>query len=110
MKGLKIILACLVLLMVTVLNTKGRQPVPHRVGGGIFTWKPNVNFTDWAIHQQFYVGDWFFCVYFGFNKQLYTVVQVNRTSYDNCIDENFINNITKEVRMRSISEAKHFTS
>ena len=58
MKDLKIINAWLVLLMVTVLNTENRQPVLHRVGGGRFTWKPNVNFTDWAIHEQFYVGDW----------------------------------------------------
>ncbi|XWS53248.1 hypothetical protein CRYUN_Cryun11dG0141400 [Craigia yunnanensis] len=82
MKGLKIILACLVLLMVTVLNTESGQPVLHRVGGGRFIWKPNVNFTDWAIHEQFYVGDW---LYFGFNKQLYTILQVNKTSYDSYI-------------------------
>ncbi|XP_022754195.1 lamin-like protein [Durio zibethinus] len=102
----KIILACLVLLMVTVVNTESRQPVLHRVGGGRFTWKPNVNFTDWAIHEQFYVGDW---LYFGFNKQLYTVLEVNKTSYRDCIDENFIKNITKGGRdVFNLTEAKPY--
>ncbi|XVF05657.1 hypothetical protein REPUB_Repub05bG0191500 [Reevesia pubescens] len=105
MKGLKTILARL-LLMVTVLNAESRQPVLHRVGGGRFTWRPHVNFTDWAIHEQFYVGDW---LYFGFNKQLYNVLQVNKTSYDNCIDENFIKNITKGGRdVFNLTEAKPY--
>ncbi|XWS28941.1 hypothetical protein CRYUN_Cryun25bG0114900 [Craigia yunnanensis] len=106
MKGLKIILACQVLLLLTVLNTESRQPVLHRVGGGRFTWKPNVNFTDWAIHEQFYVGDW---LYFGFNKKLYTVLQVNKTSYDSCIGENFIKNIKKGGRDAfNLTEAKPY--
>ncbi|MBA0622831.1 hypothetical protein Godav_008334 [Gossypium davidsonii] len=73
--------------MVTVENTHSRKPVLHRVGGGRYSWKPNVNFTDWAIDEQFFVGGW---LYFGFNKQLYSVMQVNETSYTNCIEENFI--------------------
>ncbi|WRX31964.1 Phytocyanin domain - like 10 [Theobroma cacao] len=106
MKGLKIILAFLVLQMVSVLITECRQPVLHRVGGGRFTWKPNVNFTKWAIHEQFYVGDW---LYFGFNKQLYTVLQVNETCYDNCIDKDFIKNITKGGRdVVNLTEAKPY--
>ncbi|TYI26356.1 hypothetical protein ES332_A05G109300v1 [Gossypium tomentosum] len=67
--------------MVTVENTESRESVLHRVGGGRYSWKPNVNFTD-----------------FGFNKQSYSVLQVNETSYPNCIEENFINNITKGGR------------
>lgn len=123
MKRIQMKLACLLLLMmVTVDNTESREPVLHRVGGGRYSWKPNVNFTDWAIHEQFIVGDWlckFFLtqsttfhqfslfevkipfvrsVDFGFNKQLYSVLQVNETSYANCIEENFINNITKGGR------------
>ncbi|XVE79729.1 hypothetical protein DITRI_Ditri14bG0080300 [Diplodiscus trichospermus] len=106
MKGFKIILVRLVLLMVTVLNTECRQPVLHRVGGGRFTWKPNINFTDWAIHEDFYVGDW---LYFGFNKQLYTVLQVNKTSFESCNGENFIKNITKGGRdVFNLTEAKPY--
>ncbi|TYJ33499.1 hypothetical protein E1A91_A05G107500v1 [Gossypium mustelinum] len=70
--------------MVTVENTESRESVLHRVGGGRYSWKPN-----------FFVGDW---LYFGFNKQSYSVLQVNETSYPNCIEENFINNITKGGR------------
>ncbi|TYH16321.1 hypothetical protein ES288_A05G108100v1 [Gossypium darwinii] len=75
--------------MVTVENTESRESVLHRVGGGRYSWKPNVNFTGWAIHEY---------VNFGFNKQSYSVLQVNETSYPNCIEENFINNITKGGR------------
>ncbi|KAL1168832.1 hypothetical protein V6Z11_A05G108100 [Gossypium hirsutum] len=75
--------------MVTVENTESRESVLHRVGGGRYSWKPNVNFTGWAIHEY---------VDFGFNKQSYSVLQVNETSYPNCIEENFINNITKGGR------------
>ncbi|GMI92094.1 early nodulin-like protein 20 [Hibiscus trionum] len=81
--------------MVTPEKTESREPVLHRVGGGRFSWKPNVNFTDWSIHEQFFVGDW---LYFGFNRQLYSVLQVNQTSYDNCIEQDFIKNITKGGR------------
>ncbi|KAL4332698.1 hypothetical protein GQ457_07G034230 [Hibiscus cannabinus] len=96
MKGFLIKLTCLLLLLlVTAEKTESREPVLHRVGGGRFSWKPNVNFTDWAIHEQFFVGDW---LYFGFNRQLYSVLQVNQTSYDNCIEQDFIYNITKGGR------------
>ncbi|KAL1098519.1 hypothetical protein V6Z11_D05G105500, partial [Gossypium hirsutum] len=49
--------------MVTVENTHSREPVLHRVGGGRYSWKPNVNFTDWAIDEQFFVGGWL-CKFF----------------------------------------------
>lgn len=41
-----------------LFGVEGRQPVLHRVGGGKYTWTPNINFTDWSIHEHFYVGDW----------------------------------------------------
>ncbi|OMO67516.1 Plastocyanin-like protein [Corchorus capsularis] len=107
MENLKTILASLSLLLImALLTTEGRQPVLHRVGGGRFTWKPNVNFTEWAIHEQFYVGDW---LYFGFDKQLYSVLQVNKTSYYKCIEGNFINNITRGGRdVFNLTEAKPY--
>ncbi|XP_028800051.1 lamin-like protein [Neltuma alba] len=75
--------------------TESRDPVLHRVGGGRYTWRPKVNFTEWASHDHFYKGDW---LYFGFDKQLYTVLEVNKTSYENCIDRDFIMNITRGGR------------
>ncbi|XVF68613.1 hypothetical protein PTKIN_Ptkin11bG0015600 [Pterospermum kingtungense] len=106
MKGLNLKACLVLLLMVTIMNTESRQPVLHRVGGGKYTWKPNVNFTDWAFHEQFYVGDW---LYFGFDKQLYTVLQVNKTSYESCNSKCFIKNITRGGRdVFNLTEAKPY--
>ncbi|KAF5744975.1 lamin-like protein-like [Tripterygium wilfordii] len=68
----------------------------HYVGGGKTTWAPNVNLTDWASHHEhFYVGDW---LYFGFDKHSYSVLEVNRTSYENCISTDFLKNVTRGGR------------
>ncbi|GLT33819.1 hypothetical protein SLA2020_083790 [Shorea laevis] len=88
-------LAFLMLVVVTMPCRDCRQPVLHRVGGGRYTWRLDVNFTDWASHEIFFVGDW---LYFGFNKYQFNVLQVNQTSYENCIDTNFIKNITRGGR------------
>ncbi|GLU02467.1 hypothetical protein SLE2022_197160 [Rubroshorea leprosula] len=88
-------LAFLMLVVVTMPCRECRQPVLHRVGGGRHTWRPDVNFTDWASHEIFFVGDW---LYFGFNKCQFNVLQVNQTSYENCIDTNLIKNITRGGR------------
>ncbi|KAK4275839.1 hypothetical protein QN277_018857 [Acacia crassicarpa] len=86
--------------------TESRDPVLHRVGGGRYTWRTNVSFTEWASHDQFYKGDW---LYFGFNKQLYSVLEVNKTSYQNCIDRDFIMNITRGGRdVFQLLEAKPY--
>ena len=37
---------------------EGRVPVLHEVGGDRYGWRVNINFTNWASHQHFYVGDW----------------------------------------------------
>ncbi|KAL3739176.1 hypothetical protein ACJRO7_020557 [Eucalyptus globulus] len=89
------IVAVLVMLGVRGSGAEGRKPVLHRVGGGQNTWTPSVNFTNWSSHEQFYVGDW---LYFGFDKTQYNVLEVNETSYDKCIDTDFITNVTKGGR------------
>lgn len=53
-----LIIVVMVTMSVLCAHTESRSPVLHRVGGGKYTWKPNVNFTQWAEHQHFYVGDW----------------------------------------------------
>ncbi|KAJ9178449.1 hypothetical protein P3X46_010329 [Hevea brasiliensis] len=96
----------LMMVIVIFAGAKCRQPVLHRVGGGKYAWKPNINFTDWASHEQFYVGDW---LYFGFNISCYNVLEVNKTSYDRCIDKNFIKNVTKGGRdVFNLTEAKPY--
>ncbi|XP_008231365.2 PREDICTED: lamin-like protein [Prunus mume] len=97
MEGLKSRVRWLMILMVMirVLHIECRQPVLHRVGGGRFTWAPNIDFTEWSSQENFYVGDW---LYFGFDKHIYNVLEVNKTSYDNCIDKDFIYNVTRGGR------------
>ncbi|KAI6706246.1 hypothetical protein NL676_009208 [Syzygium grande] len=100
------IVAMLVMLVGTGAGIEGRDPVLHRVGGGQNTWEPGLNFTDWSSHEQFYVGDWLF---FGFDKTQYNVLEVNETSYDKCIETNFITNITKGGRdVFNLTEAKPY--
>ncbi|XP_061339606.1 early nodulin-like protein 20 [Gastrolobium bilobum] len=91
----KIILCLLMSITIGYYRTEGRDPVLHRVGGGRYSWAPQFNLTEWASHEQFYKGDW---LYFGFDKHIYNVLEVNKTSYDKCIDTCFINNITRGGR------------
>ncbi|KAL2925559.1 Lamin-like protein, partial [Bienertia sinuspersici] len=74
---------------------EGRAAVVHEVGGDRFGWRLNVNFSDWAAHQIFFVGDW---LYFGFDKQKMSVLEVNQTGYKNCTESNYITNITRGGR------------
>lgn len=67
----------------------------HRVGGGRYTWNSDVNFSDWANHQRFYSGDW---LYFGFNRTRHNILQVNKSSYEQCVDNDYIFNITRGGR------------
>ncbi|XP_038880463.1 lamin-like protein [Benincasa hispida] len=89
-----------------LFGAEGRQPVLHRVGGGKYTWTTNINFTDWSIHEHFYVGDW---LYFGFDKHIYNVLEVNKTSYESCNDKGFIFNLTRGGRdVFNLTEAKTY--
>lgn len=54
----KIIIFLLMIIAMGCHKIDGRDPILHRVGGGRYTWAPNVNFTKWASHEHFYKGDW----------------------------------------------------
>ncbi|KAI9402095.1 hypothetical protein POPTR_001G219800v4 [Populus trichocarpa] len=101
----------MLLWLITVVNILGstaecREPVLHRVGGGKYTWAPNMNFTAWAMHEEFYVGDW---LYFGFDKTRYSVLEVNKINYNNCNDKNCIANITRGGRdVFNLTEARPY--
>ncbi|CAN4082635.1 unnamed protein product [Withania somnifera] len=58
-------------------------------------WNQNVNYTNWAAKHHFYVGDW---LEFIFDKRYYSVLEVNQTNYEQCIDSHFITNITRGGR------------
>ncbi|XP_074337505.1 early nodulin-like protein 20 [Apium graveolens] len=112
---------------VVVATTEGKEPDLHRVGGKR-GWTQNVNYTEWAMNQTFYVGDWLLteivnvaswtpllitsinvCVDFGFDRHIYNVLEVNQTSYQQCNDKGFIKNITRGGRdVYNLTEAKQF--
>ncbi|KAJ0973823.1 hypothetical protein J5N97_015788 [Dioscorea zingiberensis] len=66
------------ILAVTVSATK------HDVGGKK-GWAPDVNYTEWASHERFFVDEW---LVFYYQKGMYDVVQVNATDFDRCSAEN----------------------
>lgn len=69
-------------------------------------WRPDVNYTEWAAHQQLYVGDW---LMFRFDKRMYNVLEVNRTNYELCSDRDFIQNITRGGRdVFQLTEARPY--
>ncbi|KAE8678443.1 plastocyanin-like domain-containing family protein [Hibiscus syriacus] len=77
----------------------------HRVGGKQ-GWYPNVNYSDWSGRERFYVDDW---LLFNFDKRYFNVLEVNQTSYDNCNDRGFIQNITRGGRdVFELTEARPY--
>ncbi|XP_010258805.1 PREDICTED: lamin-like protein [Nelumbo nucifera] len=63
-----------------------------RVGGSANGWNPDVNYTEWAGHQYFYVGLW---LYFGYDRHYFNVLEVNKTSYETCNDGDPITNVSR---------------
>ncbi|KAI3842440.1 hypothetical protein MKX03_035047 [Papaver bracteatum] len=91
----------------------------HTVGGTEYNgWAPNkMNYTsDWASHEQFYVGDW---LYWGFddprtNRQLFSVFEVNKTDYESCSTDHALYNISlgggRDVYQLNYSRPYYFIS
>lgn len=48
-----------VVVVMVVLRAEGKAPELHRVGG-TKDWTQNINYTNWALHETFYVGDWLY--------------------------------------------------
>ncbi|PIA57770.1 hypothetical protein AQUCO_00600474v1 [Aquilegia coerulea] len=79
----------LLMMVVSIQNVLG---LIHVVGGTRQEgWKPDRNYTQWSMNERFYVGEW---LYFGFQRYMYNVLQVNHTAYENCISDNPIFNVT----------------
>ncbi|KAI5402427.1 lamin-like protein [Lathyrus oleraceus] len=93
--GRKITICLFIMIIMWCYEIECREPVLHRVGGGRYTWQPKVNFTNWTSYELFYQGDW---LYFGFDRNIHNVLEVNKTSYENCIETDFINNVTRGGR------------
>ncbi|KAK7276599.1 hypothetical protein RIF29_17742 [Crotalaria pallida] len=83
-------MALMVIIMVTMMGNMAKSE-QHNVGGSKTSWDPKINFTQWASHEQFHVGDW---LYFGYGEKQYSVLEVNNASYVSCNETGFIKNIT----------------
>ncbi|KAJ4975013.1 hypothetical protein NE237_008187 [Protea cynaroides] len=83
-----------VVVMITMVSLlvmiSGVSSVRYIVGKDL-GWSTNVNYTVWAQNKHFYVGDWLFFVY---DRHTTSVLEVNQTAYDKCIDTNPIHNWT----------------
>ena len=54
----KILLVKLILMLTMVIMAlEFAMGKLHHVGDK-YGWNPNVNYSKWSSHQQFYVGDW----------------------------------------------------
>ncbi|ESW23268.1 hypothetical protein PHAVU_004G032500 [Phaseolus vulgaris] len=71
------------------------SPVLHKVGGSKGWINHDVNYTEWSAQEHVYVGDW---LMFMFDKRYFNVLEVNKTSYESCIDRDFITNVTRGGR------------
>ncbi|XP_050226930.1 early nodulin-like protein 20 [Mercurialis annua] len=97
------IIMVMVMMMVVM---KGAECRLIKIGGR--GWIPNYNYTQWLNqhHDQFYVGDW---LLFVFDKHYFNVLEVNKTSYENCNDQGFILNITRGGRdVYQLKEARPY--
>ncbi|XWS71796.1 hypothetical protein CRYUN_Cryun03dG0169200 [Craigia yunnanensis] len=99
MDGLKEILVCL-MMVAMIKMAHGDGPVRHDVGGGRYSWKLDVNFSDWSSHERFYILDL---------TGTSSVLEVNKTSYEKCNENDFITNITRGGRdVFELKEAKSY--
>ncbi|XP_027358846.1 lamin-like protein [Abrus precatorius] len=81
--------------MVMVSLVASGDPIQlHRVGGSK-GWRQDVNYTEWSAQEHVIVCDW---LMFVFDKRYFNVLEVNKTSYENCIDRDFIKNVTRGGR------------
>ncbi|RAL47131.1 hypothetical protein DM860_014025 [Cuscuta australis] len=69
-------------------------PIRHTVGGRNF-WNSNVNYTEWALKEHVYKGDW---LYFVFDKTQFSVLEVNKTDYESCNSNHVLHDYTRGGR------------
>ncbi|KAH1263518.1 Lamin-like protein [Glycine max] len=81
----------LMMMMTMVLANMAKSEL-HYVGGDKSSWGPNVNLTEWSSHEHFHLEDW---LYFGYDRNEYNVLEVNKTGYENCVDTGFVQNISR---------------
>ncbi|KAK7300311.1 hypothetical protein RJT34_11154 [Clitoria ternatea] len=87
----KMVMMMIMSMMMMMLGNMAKCEL-HYVGGNKISWAPNVNLTEWSTHEHFHLDDW---LYFGYDRHLYSVLEVNKTNYESCRDTEFIKNITR---------------
>ncbi|XP_061352300.1 early nodulin-like protein 20 [Gastrolobium bilobum] len=80
----------MIIVMIMMIGNMAQSEL-HHVGGNKISWSPKVNLSEWSSHENFHVDDW---LYFGYDRYMYNVLEVNETSYKNCMETNFIKNVT----------------
>ncbi|KAF5184162.1 Lamin-like protein [Thalictrum thalictroides] len=90
--GKRRVVMVMVVMLVTISMMQSVSGVLHKLGGNRYQgWRSNYNYTQWSMNEHFIVGDW---LYFGYERSLFNVLQVNQSGYENCITENPIKNVT----------------
>ncbi|CAN0924341.1 Lamin-like protein [Linum grandiflorum] len=99
-------MARVLMMMMMMLVLIGRSEGSLHKVGSRKGWIPNFNYTPWSSHHRFYLGDW---LLFVFDKHYYNVLEVNKTSYEVCQDQGFINNVTRGGRdVVQLTEARPY--
>ncbi|KMT17311.1 hypothetical protein BVRB_2g040050 [Beta vulgaris subsp. vulgaris] len=79
--------------------------------GGKMGWTSNVNYTIWAQDKHFYLDDWLFFVY---DRNQMSVLEVNKTNYENCNVEHPLGNYTtgagRDVVHLNVTKHRYFVS
>ncbi|XP_010936378.2 early nodulin-like protein 19 [Elaeis guineensis] len=80
--------AALLLFLLFLSSSAAAVSADMHVIGGNDHWAPNVNYTEWAAGEHFYLHDW---LVFYYQPGYYSVIQVNETNYERCSEEDPIN-------------------
>lgn len=74
-------------------------------------WTSNVNYTIWAKDKHFYKDDW---LYFVYDRNQMSVLEVNKTNYDLCNAEHPLHNYTtgagRDVAPLNVTRHYYFIS
>ncbi|XP_008793998.2 lamin-like protein [Phoenix dactylifera] len=84
--------AALLLFLLLVSSAAAAVSAGMHVVGDKKHWAPDVNYTEWAAGEHFYLHDW---LVFYYPEGYYNVIQVNETNYERCSEENPINKYAK---------------
>ncbi|TKY50218.1 Lamin protein [Spatholobus suberectus] len=105
-RGAQMVVAASVVVMGWLSLVVMGGPTLHKVGGSKGWINHDVNYTEWGAQERVYVGDW---LIFMFDKRYFNVLEVNKTSYENCTDRDFIKNVTRGGRdVVQLTEARTY--